>query len=95
MANRRELKKDINLIINEFAEQILSYMDFAQKEDFQNADNLLNKTADLLDELMFDINHHSELVGKEVKVHFAKVEKKLEVQMDVLEKEFDSLTGHN
>lgn len=94
MANRRDLKKDINLIINEFAEQILSFMDFADTANYQKADDLLTKTADLLDELMFDINHHSELNGKEVKVHFTKVERKLEENIDKLEKEFDTLTGN-
>jgi hypothetical protein len=89
--NRRDLKKEINFVVNEFAEECLSFMAFHEGEKADKADTLIDRAAGLLDSLIFDINHHSNLEGKDLKNHFIAIDKKMETEFGKIVEDYNAL----
>jgi hypothetical protein len=88
--NRRELKKTINKIVENFADEALVFENYhtGPKDEINT---LIDDAAGLLDDVMYDINHHSELQGKEVKVHFLRIEREFEERFADLEKRLQAM----
>ena len=79
MANRRDIKKDINNVLGDVIEECYSELltNPAKNEDKINA--IIDEAVDLADDLMFRVNNAQEITkGKAVKTHFNKISEDLE-----------------
>lgn len=94
MPNRRDLKKEINEAVNDFAGMCMSYLETHTGEKALEVDMLIDKVADLLDDVMNQINNHSHMgAGKETRDYFVKVENEFDDSLKELEGEFSKLTS--
>ncbi len=82
--NCRKLKKHINLVVEDFADTCLD-VESRQPQKALQINLLLDDAAELLDDLMHEVGTHSQFVGPEIKVHFARIHKDLDTRMADLE----------
>ena len=79
MANRRDIKRNINNVLGDVIEECYSEMlnNPAKNENEINA--IIDDAADLANDLMFRVNNAQEITkGKSVKTHFTKISEDLE-----------------
>lgn len=88
--NRRQLKKEINLIIENFADQCLAF-EATHPSKSKEVNVLIDDAAELIDDLMEDIAKSSQFKGKEVKVHYAGINKDLVTRLEALESKLAAL----
>ncbi|MES2627694.1 MAG: hypothetical protein V4616_01885 [Bacteroidota bacterium] len=90
--NRRDLKKKINHITERFADHCLD-AEQAQPKKSAEINDLIDQTAELVDDVMHEIGKTSEFVGKEVKAHYSRLYKDFDDRMEALEKKLTGLKG--
>ncbi len=79
MANRRDIKRNINNVLGDVIEECYSEMlnNPAKNENEINA--IIDDAADLANDLMFRVNNAQDITkGKSVKTHFNKISEDLE-----------------
>lgn len=89
--NRRKLKKQINSIVEKFADDCLA---LEQKNPAKSKDinKLIDDAAELIDDTMYEIAKTSEFVGKEVKAHYVKLYKDFDDRLEALEAKLGALS---
>jgi hypothetical protein len=94
MATRKDLKKDINDAVNDFAGLCVDYLETHTGENTLSVDELIDKAADLLDDTLAKVNRHSHVAaGKETRDYFIQVEQQFDGGMMKLYEEFKTTTA--
>lgn len=94
MATRKDLKKDINDAVNDFAGLCVDYLETHTGENSLSVDELIDKAADLLDETLSKVNNHANVsAGKETKAYFIKLEEDFDGGMMKLYEAFKTTTA--
>lgn len=88
MANRREIKKDVQFIAYDFIDECIAYTINHPGEKDEAINKLIDEAVDMYDDLMHRINNHSGLSKAEVKQHFSKIYGDLEEKSITLTKAF-------
>jgi len=78
MANRREIKKDIQFIIHDLIDECCAYLILKEGEKETEINTIIDNAVELYDNLMHRVNNHNGLTGKEVKKHFSDIYTELE-----------------
>lgn len=89
MANRREVKKDIQFIIHDFIDECCAFIINNPGEKEKEINKNIDEAVELYDDLMHRVNNHSHLKGKEVNAHFKEIYKDLEEKSIALTKKFN------
>ncbi len=78
MANKRNIKKDINSVLGNVLEECYSEIlnNPGKKEDEIN--KIIDDAVDLADDLISRVNNADKIAGKERKPHFTKISEELE-----------------
>ncbi len=82
--NRRELKKKINSIVENFADDCLE-LEQNQPKKSAEINAMIDDAAELLDDTMHEIAKTSQFNGKEVKAHYARIAKEFDDRLETLE----------
>lgn len=94
MPNRKDLKKDINEAVNDFAALCIAYLETHTGENALAVDGLIDKAADLLDDVFSRINKHTHVeAGKETKEYFSGIEEDFDKRISDLYDEYKSITA--
>lgn len=94
MSNRRDLKKEINESVNEFAGVCLNYIERHTGENALAVDQLIDEAADMLDDLMNRINNHTHLdEGKATKAYFQGIEDEFNSKLEALYEKYQKATA--
>lgn len=88
--NRRQLKKKINSIVEGFADQCLE-LEANKPAKSKEVNAIIDDAAELVDDVMHEIGKTSEFVGKEVKVHYARIAKDFDERLEALESRLGNL----
>jgi len=79
MANRRDIKKDINNVLGDVLEECYSEMLNNPDKNENEINAIIDEAVDLANDLMFRVNNaHDITKGKSVKTHFSKISEDLE-----------------
>lgn len=79
MANRRDIKKDINNILGDVLEECFSEMLNNPDKNENEINAIIDEAVDLSDDLIFRVNNAQVVTqGKSVKKHFHKISEELE-----------------
>ncbi|MCE9540564.1 MAG: hypothetical protein K8R85_15290 [Bacteroidetes bacterium] len=79
MANRRDIKKDINNVLGDVLEECYSEMLNNPTKNDKAINSIIDEAVDLADDLMFRVNNAQDITkGKGVKTHFSKISEDLE-----------------
>lgn len=79
MANRRDIKKDINNVLGDVLEECYSEMLNNPAKNDKEINAIIDEAVDLADDLMFRVNNAQDITkGKAVKTHFNKISEDLE-----------------
>ncbi|MES2592126.1 MAG: hypothetical protein V4608_09590 [Bacteroidota bacterium] len=79
MANRRDIKRDINHVLGDVLEECYSEMLNNPDKKDKEINAIIDEAVDLADDLMFRVNNAKEITkGKAVKSHFNKISEELE-----------------
>jgi len=79
MANRRDIKKDINHVLGDVLEECYSEMLNNPDKNDKAINAIIDEAVDLADDLMFRVNNAQNITkGKGVKTHFNKISEDLE-----------------
>lgn len=79
MANRRDIKKDINNVLGDVLEECYSEMLNNPAKNDKAINAIIDEAVDLADDLMFRVNNAQYITkGKGVKTHFNKISEDLE-----------------
>lgn len=90
--NRRALKKRINEIVENFADDCLDLEQQKPKKS-EAINKLIDDAAELLDDTMHEVAKTSQFVGKEVKVHYARINKEFDERLEAMEAALEALTA--
>jgi len=83
MANKRDIKKDINYLTGEVIADCFLYMHIHEGKNEEKAVEIVNAIVNLRNSLMEKVNHLPEgLKGKQVKVHYRTIYNELLAGMD-------------
>lgn len=94
MATRKDLKKDINDAVNDFAGLCVDYLETHTGGNTLSVDELIDKAADLLDDTLAKVNSHSHVApGKATRDYFIQVEQQFDGGMMKLYEEFKTTTA--
>jgi len=88
--NRRKLKKNLNQIVEQLADSCLE-LESRFPEKSLKINMIIDDAAELLDDVMHEIGNHSQFVGPEIKVHFARINKDFDQRLEELEARLDEL----
>ncbi len=88
--NRRKLKKSLNAIVEQFADACLE-LERKQPGKSLQINLIIDDAAELLDDTMYEIGNHSQYVGPELKVHFARIHKDFDSRLEELESRLEAL----
>lgn len=91
MPNRRELKADINNEFNDIIDQAYSYMLYNPGKKDKEVNEMIDESAEFLDDVMHRINNHSEKEGKEVKKHFKEIQADFQKKSSEIRQRVDKL----
>ena len=79
MANRRDIKKDINNVLGDVLEECYSEMLNNPDKNEKEINAIIDQAVDLADDLMFRVNNAQETkTEKSIKAHFHKISEDLE-----------------
>ena len=74
MANRRDLKKDINFLTYQVINECYAYLDYAPEGNYENVMDIILEVVDLRNELIYRLNHiNNDIEKKERKAYFKKI----------------------
>ena len=79
MANKKELKKDINFLTYELVTECLTYQSFHQNISLEKVGEVVNKILDLREDLIKKVNQKTSVMdAKSVKSHFNTIREEFE-----------------
>ena len=79
MANRRDIKKDINNVLGDVIEECYSEILYNPAKNENEINAIIDEAVNLADDLMFRVNNAQDITkGKSVKTHFNKISEDLE-----------------
>ncbi|MDR2836915.1 MAG: hypothetical protein LBV69_12145 [Bacteroidales bacterium] len=74
MANRRDLKKEINLLHYEVITDCIAYLDVNQKQDDSKVETIINKMMDARERIFAEINKPtSKMSKKDVRTRYYQI----------------------
>ncbi len=88
--NRRKLKKEINKHVEQFADKCLE-LESKKPAKSKEINALIDDAAELIDDVMEEIAKTSQFVGREVKVHYARLAKDFDDRLEALEAQLAKL----
>ncbi|HSH65587.1 MAG TPA: hypothetical protein VLB84_07275 [Bacteroidia bacterium] len=87
MANKRNIKKDINSVLGNVLEECYSEMLNNPGVKEKEINSIIDDAVDLADNLISRVNHSKTIPAKEKKAHFKKINEELEEKaIDFIEK---------
>lgn len=92
MSSKKALKKEIHEAISNVVEEAYSYQLFNPGKKEKEVNALIDKSVDVLDDLMVKINSAKSLAaGKDTKTHYSRIREDFEKSKVELEKEVNKL----
>lgn len=92
MASKKQLKKNIHDAISNVVEEAYSYQLFNPGKKEKEVNDLIDRSVDVLDDLMEKINSAKNLPeGKETRAHYNKIMEEFEKNKAALDKEVSKL----
>jgi type III secretion system FlhB-like substrate exporter len=86
MANKRDIKKDINHMAYEVLSECFSFLEYSPVGNEEKIYEIMQQAVALRNELIYKANHTSNLDKKQVKNHFRKITEELyEKNIDLIE----------
>jgi hypothetical protein len=91
MSNRRDLKKNINVLMSDVIEECYDSLLNNEGKNEKEVEALVDEAVDLADDLIGKVNDAKKFKGKEAKKHFAKIKEELGDKVIVFMEKLDKL----